>query len=243
MVEDDARSLVAQRLTCNGALNTAERAAVLDLPRGIVSYGAGACIVQKGAPCLQAGLLVTGMAFSEIGSQHTRRQIVGLHLSGDLLDLRGAITGASGEKITAATDCEIATIPAEALMRLLHARPRLSRALFVEILSEASIAREWVMNVGRRSARQRLAHLCCELAWRSREAGLGDGQSFPLPLTREQLADATGLTSLHVNQTFRKLEDDGLIVTRDAVVCILDEGRLRLEGEFDGLYLCPGATH
>lgn len=243
MVEDKLRDLVAQRLSCNGALNTAECDAVLDLPKEIVSYDAGACIVQEGAPCTQAGLLVEGIAFSEIGSQHTKRQIVGLHLVGDLLDLRGAVTSASGQTIMAATDCKIATIPADALTGLLHDRPRVAHALFVEILNDASIAREWIMNVGRRSARQRLAHLCCELAWRSREAGLGDGQSFPLPLTTAQLADTTGLTSVHVNQTLRKLEADGLIIYRDVAIQIIDETRLRQEGEFDELYLCPGATY
>lgn len=243
MVEDKVLDLVAQRLSSNGDLNSAECAAVLELPRVIVSYDAGACIVQEGAPCMQAGVLVEGIAFSEIGWQHTRRQIVGLHLPGDLLDLRGAVTSASGETIMAATDCTVAAIPADALTSLLHGKPRVAHALFVEILSEASIAREWIMNVGRRSARQRLAHLCCELAWRSREVGIGDGQSFPLPLTPEQLADATGLTSVHVNQTLRKLEADGLILYRDAAVRILDEGALRKEAEFDELYLCPGATH
>lgn len=243
MVEDEVLELVAQRLVGNGALNSAECGDLLGLVQDSAFHEAGVCIVRQGALCRYAGILIEGFAFSEIGLRHTHRQIVGLHLASGLLDVHGALTGASGKTIIAATDCRIARIPAEALCNLLHARPRLARALFVETLSDASIAREWIMNVGQRSARQRLAHLCCELAWRSREAGLGDGRSFPLPLAPEQLADATGLSSVHVNATLKKLEFDGLIVHRNASIRILDADRLRREAEFDELYLRPGATH
>ncbi|MEQ5789408.1 Crp/Fnr family transcriptional regulator [Erythrobacter sp. NFXS35] len=241
MVDNDALELLTRRLVSNAALNSAERAAVSALMREVECFEAGACIVQHGAPCRRAWVLLEGFAYGQIGSRHSRRQIVGFYLAGDLLDLHGALTGLSSEAVIAATDCKIATLDAEALVSLIEAKPNLGRAFWIETLVEASIAREWIMNVGQRNARQRLAHLCCEMAWRSREAGLGDGRTFSMPITHEQLGDATGLTSLHVNHTLRKLEAQDLIVQDGHAIRIIDEARLRAEGDFEELYLCRSA--
>lgn len=242
MIDDDVIERIAQRMACTAALDRAECDAVLGLRLDAVHHKAGAYLVHQGAPCRQAAILLEGFAFSQIGSQHKHRQIVGVHLNGKLLDLHGALTGISGETVIAATDCRIAAIPAAALAELLDSCPRIGRALCIETLFEAAIAREWIMNIGQRSARQRLAHLCCELAWRSRDAGLGDGRSFQMPLAPEQLADATGLTRLHVNHSLQKLEDDGLILHDGATIRVLDAVRLKEAGEFDELYLCRGAA-
>lgn len=86
--------------------------------------------------------------------------------------------------------------------------------MWLETLAEGSIFREWIANIGRRDARSRVAHLLCEIAVRLQSAGLITGNRYELPMTQEQLGDATGLTPVHVNRTLQKLHGDGLI-TRD----------------------------
>jgi CRP-like cAMP-binding protein len=99
------------------------------------------------------------------------------------------------------------------------------------------VFREWVVNVGRRDSRARIAHLLCELAWRLRTIGRSDGDTYEFPLTQEQLADATGLTSVHTNRTLQSLRKDGLIQLTARSLTILDWEGLREVGEFDELYL------
>jgi CRP-like cAMP-binding protein len=110
-------------------------------------------------------------------------------------------------------------------------------AILVKILVEASIFREWVLNVGRRDAKTRVSHLLCELAVRLDAEGLADHYSYELPMTQEQLADAVGLTPVHVNRTLKALEAEGLIVRSKKSVSFPDLMRLRSAGDFNQRYL------
>jgi CRP-like cAMP-binding protein len=242
MLEDDVLERVSHRLAGHVSLETRDRQALRNLPRELEEYGAGACVTSAGATCDRTAILLEGLAFGQIGSPHKLRQIASFVLPGDLVDLHGALTGVSAQTIMAVTDCKFATFAVGALGRLVDDCPRIARALLMETLREAAVAREWVMNVGRRTARQRVAHLCCELAWRSREAGLGDGESFQMPLSTDQFADATGLTRLHVSQIFQRFEDDGLVVRDGPTMSILHAAKLGAEADFDDLYLRVGAN-
>lgn len=237
MVEEAVLDLVTRRLASRAALAPADISAFRQLPCHIREFQAGDCIASATLPSDGAAVLLEGFVFGEAGSRHKLRQIVCLHLPGDMVDLHGALTGSSAQTIIAMTDCKMAMVSAAALDRLMTDRPRIARALWIETLMEAAVARKWVMNLGQRSARQRLAHLCCELAWRSHEAGIGDGTSFPVPFSPDQFADATGLTRLNVNQTLHRLEAEGLIVRDDRTIHILDEDRLTAEADFDEAYL------
>lgn len=109
--------------------------------------------------------------------------------------------------------------------------------MWTETLIDASIFREWVVNVGRRDSRARIAHLLCELAIRLERIGAGEDGTFEFPVTQEQLADATGLTPVHTNRTLQQLRKDGLIQLTAKSLKILDWDGLREVGDFDGLYL------
>lgn len=110
--------------------------------------------------------------------------------------------------------------------------------MWLDTLVDASIFREWIANVGRRDARTRIAHLLCEFAVRLRLAGLGEETHYELPMTQEQLADATGLTSVHVNRTLKGLETEGLIErTNPRAIHIGDWRKLAKAGDFDSAYL------
>jgi CRP-like cAMP-binding protein len=105
-------------------------------------------------------------------------------------------------------------------------------------LVDASIFREWIANVGRRDARTRVAHILCEFAVRLRLAGLGKETNYELPMTQEQLADATALTAVHINRTLKALEKDGLIERPNPrSIRVGDWRKLAEVGDFDTNYL------
>jgi CRP-like cAMP-binding protein len=109
--------------------------------------------------------------------------------------------------------------------------------LWLSTLIDAAVQRERILSIGRRSALARIAHLMCELFVRLDVVGLTEGSSFRLPITQLDLADATGLTSVHVNRMLRQLRGDGLMTFRNAVVEIHDLPGLERVAEFDRSYL------
>src|SRR3546814_16713526 len=127
------------------------------------------------------------------------RQIVALKLPGDPLDFQSLFLTHADHTVQALNPVELAVIPNREIERLIMARPSLSRAIVVDILIEASIGREWLLNIGRRNALARLAHLICEIHYRLAISATRLVES-DLPVTQEQLADLLGLTPGHINQ-------------------------------------------
>jgi CRP-like cAMP-binding protein len=124
------------------------------------------------------------------------------------------------------------------LLALMADWPNVQRAIWLDTLIDSSIFREWVVNVGRRDARERIAHLLCELAARLRSTSSGtQGQNYDFPLTQEQIADCTGLTAVHTNRTLQGLRRDGLISLSSSRLTILDWDRLAEVGDFNERYL------
>ena len=109
--------------------------------------------------------------------------------------------------------------------------------MWYETLVEASIFREWILNIGRRNARTRIAHLLCEFALRLEIAELGKMTGYTLPITQDQLADAVALTSVHFNRTLMRLEADGLIKRSKREITINDWTQLAKAGDFQPRYL------
>jgi hypothetical protein len=110
-------------------------------------------------------------------------------------------------------------------------------AMWLDTLIDGAIYREWIANVGRRDARSRTAHILCEFALRQESAGLANRSKYDLPLTQEQIADAVGLTPVHVNRTLKALEASGLIERQRRSVTIADWEALSRAGDFDPCYL------
>lgn len=212
-------------------------AALRRLPYRIQHFEAGRYIVREGAPNVTNALIVAGLAFRHKITLDGGRQIVSIHIPGDFVDLEGALLNVADHNVQALTRCEVALFPGGAIRELVDHHPRIARAMWVDTLIDGSIFREWVVNVGRRDARSRIAHLLCEFARRLEIAGLGGSDGYELPMTQEQLADATGLTSVHVNRTLRALESEGLVKREKRYLHIPDWEQLRSVGGFTELYL------
>jgi CRP-like cAMP-binding protein len=186
-------------------------------------------------------MLVTGYACRHKVAANGGRQIVSFHLAGDILDLQHLLLAVADHNVQTITDATIAWIPKVALKRAADGSARIADALWRDTLIDASIFREWVLNVGRRDARSRTAHMLCEFAARREAAGLGSPEDFELPMTQEQIADATGLTAVHVNRMLRALEEDGAITRDRRRIRIVDWQRMRRIADFDPVYLHAAA--
>lgn len=165
------------------------------------------------------------------------RQIVAFLIPGDFCDLHVAVLGHMDHGIVALTRCRVAYIPSTELDALTYDHNGLTRALWWATLVDEGVLREWILNVGRRNAMERIAHLLCEMHVRMKMVGLVEGDRFALPLTQEQLADATGLTPVHVNRTLQRLRNENLIETSSGTLTIPDVGALREAAGFNGNYL------
>ncbi|MGN6101637.1 MAG: Crp/Fnr family transcriptional regulator [Devosia sp.] len=115
--------------------------------------------------------------------------------------------------------------------------PRLRQALWWDWLVKLAIQREWTLNVGRRDAFERLAHLFCELYFRLEAVGMTEGPSVQLPLTQTDLAEATGLSAVHINRTLQEMRSAGLVILRDHVLTIPDLPALQVAAMFNPAYL------
>lgn len=169
-----------------------------------------------------------------------RRQILSFILPGELSDPNIFILREMDHGIGAVTRLRYAEIAPADFEELMARSPRLTQALWWNELVNAAVAREWIANVGQRTAYERIAHLICELFLRLRQAGLTEGNGCHFPLTQADLAEATGLTPVHVNRTLQDLRRDGLIELQGRRLTIPNLNGLKQAGLFNDNYLHMG---
>jgi CRP-like cAMP-binding protein len=186
-----------------------EADAVRALPYQIHRVRAGEYIVRDGDRPTRSCLLISGFAFRQKLVADGGRSISAIHMRGDMVDLQNSLLGVADHSVQALTNCSVAFIPREAVKALAFAHPNVGMAMWCDTLVDASIFREWIANIARRNAASRIAHLLCEFGVRFEAAGLAEKLAYELPMTQDQLADCTGLTSVHVNRTLKSLEESG----------------------------------
>ena len=226
-----------RKLSQRSPLGAPETEALLGLPFRVRMVERGTYLVRDGDKADHCTLLLSGFAYRSKIAGNGARQILSVHLRGDLLDLQNSLLERSDHNVQALTRVDVASIPHRALLDVAGKYQKVALALWRDTLIDASIFREWILNVGQRNARQRIAHLFCELALRQEAAGLCDGPSYMWPMTQEQIGDATGLTSVHVNRTLQGMRRDGLIHTGNQSVVIADWRGLQAAGDFSSRYL------
>ena len=219
-------------------LDAADRQALLALPHSVKRVEQHHYIIRERDKASHSCVLLSGFAVRHkiVGGGY--RQICAIHMKGDVVDLQNSLLGMADHSVQMLTTGQIAMIPRDEVVRLAFERPAVGRAMWIDTLVDGSIFREWIANVGRRDARTRVAHLLCEFALRLKVAGLGSETGYQLPMTQEQIGDATGLTSVHINRTIKQLEADGLIDrVSPRAISIGDWKTLANAGDFDSHYL------
>ncbi|PTW47914.1 CRP-like cAMP-binding protein [Sphingomonas faeni] len=239
MPDDNSVSLarMVQKLATHSRLTDDDRAVLLNLPSKVRSFEPGSYMNRDNDHSTQCIVLISGFAFRHKISKDGKRQIVSIHLAGEVINLQSLFLEAMDHNLQALTRCSVVLIPILALRSLIFERPPIYAAFITSSMVEASIYREWILNNGRRDARARIAHLLCEFAVRSDALGINHGGIYNLPMTQEQIGDAVGLTAVHVNRTLKSLSNDGLITQSGRGVTFPDWDRLKDEAGFNTRYL------
>jgi len=235
---DNILEPLLRRWATHTPLSAADRSAFKAIPFTRKTFGKDAYLVREGEEATDCQLILRGFAFRQKLLRDGERQIISFHIPTEFVDLQNGLLGIADHNVQSLNRCEAALFPRSSLMEAANANPHLRLAMWIDTLVDSSVFREWVVNVGRRDSRARIAHLLCELALRLERTGCGrDGGMFDFPITQEQLADATGLTAVHTNRTLQSLRRDGLIQLTNGILRVLDWETLREVGDFDELYL------
>jgi CRP-like cAMP-binding protein len=214
-----------------------ERQALEALPMQVMVIKDNQDIVRIGDSPSRSCLILSGFACTYKVTVGGKRQIVSFAIAGDVPDLQSLHLKVLDNSISTITTCRVGFITHQDLRAICDRYPRITAAFWRETLIDASIFREWVMNVGQREAYQRMAHVLCELLVRLRAVGLVEDHVCDLPITQGEFADALGVTNVHVNRVLQQMRADGLIETRGTQVRVPDWDRLKQVGEFDHTYL------
>ena len=229
---------MVRKLEYRGKFSEADRAALRSLPHIVKKLENHHYVVRERDKAKYSCLMLSGFSVRHktVGSGH--RQIVAIHMKGEMVDLQNSLLGTADHSVQMLTAGTVAMIPRDEIVRIAFERPAIGKAMWIDTLVDASIFRDWIANVGRRDARTRLAHLLCEFGMRLKHAGLAEEAGYELPMTQEQLGDTTGLTSVHVNRTIKQLEREGLISrSTPRSITIGDWKKLADVGDFDSNYL------
>jgi CRP-like cAMP-binding protein len=226
-----------RKLKLWGKLSSEEESAVLALPFDLTDMMPGQYLVREGEKVAHSCLLISGFAIRQKLARDGGRSISAVHMRGDIVDLQNSLLGQADHNVQALTKSSFAKIPRAAIIDLATRFPNLGLAMWYDTLVDASIFREWLLNISRRSAERRIAHLLCEFGVRLEALGLGDRSSYEVPMTQEQLADATGITPVHVNRCLRALEERALIARTARYVAVSDWAQMKEAGEFNEAYL------
>jgi CRP-like cAMP-binding protein len=206
-------------------------------------------VIRENESTSGVNLIVEGFACRFKILPDGRRQILGYLVPGDMCDLHVLILKRMDHAIATLTTSIIAVLPRESVLQLTEQFPRLMRALWWATLVDESVTREWVVNVGQRTAIERMAHLFCELFMRLRAVRLVRGNQCDLPVTQVDLADTLALSSVHVNRTLKELRRLGLVTVSGRTLIIHDLDALKTLAMFTPNYLhlekpaiAPGAA-
>lgn len=230
-----ASPLIA-KLETRAPLSAEDREALYELYSDAREMGARRNIIREGDRPDHVHLMIDGWGARYKLLPDGGRQITAFLIPGDFCDIHTTILNEMDHGITTLTRSRVAFIPREK-MEALTERPSLAKAFWWATLVDESVLRNWIVSVGRRDAYEAIGHLFCELYVRMKNVGLVDGHRFDLPLTQEEIGDALGLTSVHVNRVLQRLRSEDLISLRRGLLAIHDSERLEKACGFNANYL------
>lgn len=201
------------------------------------SFVAGRDLIHQGQTAQEAYILMSGWACSSKILQDGQRQIVDFHIPGDFLGLRSVLLHMSDHSIEPITDIEVTEVHQTDFLDVFSQNPRLAVAVLWAVSRDEAVVVEHLCSIGRRSAAERMANFLLELGARLSLVGLGSRAGFKCPLTQYLMADALGLSSVHVNRVLRHLREGGMVTFRDGFVAFDNYDLLAEFAEFDPTYL------
>lgn len=229
--------LIIRKLESIILLTNEERQAIHELPIKTVSLHSDQDILRIGDQPAQCCLVVEGFTCAYKLTNEGKRQILSIFIPGDIPDLQSLHLPSLDINVASMTPCVLGFIEHADMGIICEKHPRLAAIFWRETLVSCSISREWLLNNGQRHAYGRIAHLICELMVRLKAVGLTKEATFDMPITQVELADATGMTQIHVNRVLQALRADGLISSHKNQITVPDWQKLKDAAEFEPLYL------
>ena len=226
------------KLDSRSNFGAAEGQAILDLPAHPAQIETNRDFVRLGERVEHASFVVAGLVGRFGQNRDGSRQITAVHIPSDMVNLHSVVVPEACSALQALSVTTILRVPHWALRDVAHRYPALAEAFWRESVVDAAVLSEWVVNVGRRDAQSRVAHLLCEIVCRVGDPGADGGLGISFPATQTHIADMTGLTSVHVNRTLKSLREAALVEVRDRAIHVLDWNGLCKMGDFDAGYLC-----
>ncbi|QRM33913.1 Crp/Fnr family transcriptional regulator [Microvirga sp. VF16] len=226
-----------RKLESIAVLTDDERQALLDLPMQVTAIKEDQDIVREGDRPSRSFAILSGFTCTYKITGDGKRQIVAFGIPGDMPDIQSLHLKVLDIGVATLTPCNVGFIQHEDLWDLCMRHPRLGAIFWRETLVESASFREWILNVGRREAYPRMAHVLCELLVRLRAVGLAEDHSCDLPITQVEFADALGITTVHANRVLQQMRADRLIKTKGSRLNIPDWEQLKAAGDFDPTYL------
>jgi CRP-like cAMP-binding protein len=208
------------------------------------AVGAGVQLLDPRETYSSAFLINDGWALRYRAFPDGRRQIINFLLPGDAFGLGALVLSRPDHSVTTITPVSVSPIAPEAVMGMMREHPRLGAAFLWSSAQEEAMLREHIASIGRRTAYERVAHLLLELMHRLELVEQTENRQYHMPLSQPLLADALGLSVVHVNRTLRKLQNDGLVSISARRMTILDYESLKRVADFHrGFLHIPGTAH
>jgi len=226
-----------RKLESIATLSDEEKRTLCDLPLRLNAIDRDQDIVREGDRPHECCLILDGFVCRYMMLDNGRRQILSFHTPGDIPDLQSLHLKVMDHSIGALVASNVAFIPHKSLNELNARYPRIASILWRDTLIDAAIFRLWMVGLGRKSAHERIAHLLCELQMRFKAVGLTVDHSYKLPVTQSELADATGISTVHVNRVLQDMRKDRLITLQGGSLTIENWEELKKIGEFNSTYL------
>jgi CRP-like cAMP-binding protein len=226
-----------RKLESIGNPTDAEHRALAELRATVKVLDAHEDIVREGDRPAIVCLILEGFACRYATVRSGRRQILSFHIPGDIPDLQSLHIKVMDHNLATLTPTRVALVPHDSMRKLIDGNRRIAHLLWRDSLVDAAIFRKWIVGMGRRSAYARFAHVVCEFAVRMHAVGLMEANVCAMPFTHADVADALGLSTVHVGRVLARLRRQGLFTWQDGVLTIKDWDRLRKAGEFDPSYL------
>jgi len=230
-------SPLARKLSAFIRLSEPELTVLTGLHRRRRSFRAGGDLVHQGQADSSAYILASGWVASYKLLPDGTRQIVDFHIPGDFLGLRSILFRTADHNIEAVTNIEVSEVQANDLLSAFSTSPRLATAVLWAASRDEAMVVEHLVGIGRRSAFERTAHLLLELGARLKLVGLASTAGYACPLSQYMLADALGLSAVHINRVLRELREEGLLTFQRGRVIFGDFDRLVARVGYDKAYL------
>ncbi len=228
---------LTRKLSAFVALSKAELDVLECLQQRRRAFVAGRDMVHQGQSTQAAYILSAGWVCSYKLQPDGTRQIVDFQVPGDFLGLRSLLLRTSDHSFEPIVEIEVAEVLKSDLLNAFAQTPRLATAILWAASRDEAMVVEHLVGIGRRDADARMVHFLLELGSRLALVGMGTEDGYDCPLTQYHLADALGLSAIHVNRVLRQLRENGLVTFRDGRVTFHDYAGLVDLAKFDPAYL------